>query len=110
MRSDKSAAHGGLKTLQDLNDRYTDGMRDILYDYDGDVCLTELHNITCPTLILHGSLDVICHDYHAHYIAKCIPNSRLEVIPKGKHNLHMKYADKFRSIVSDFLSERTDNL
>lgn len=108
MRSDKSAAHGGLETLQILNDRYTDGMRDILYDYDGDVCLTELHNITCPTLILHGALDVICHEYHANYIAKCISNSRLEVLPQGKHNLHMKYAYEFRSIVADFLSERTD--
>lgn len=106
MRNDKSAAHGGLETLQILNDRYTDAMREILYDHDGDVCLAELHNITCPTLILHGALDVICHDYHAQYIAKHITNSQLKVLPQGKHNLHMKYADKFREIVGDFLTDR----
>eukprot|EP00985_Skeletonema_marinoi_P002769 scaffold1140_cov149-Skeletonema_marinoi.AAC.5 len=109
MRKDKSAAHGGLGTLQILNDRYTDAMRKILYDYNGDVCLTELHNITCPTLILHGALDVICHEYHAQYIAKHITNSKLEVLEEGKHNLHMKYADQFRTIVGDFLTDSQEN-
>ena len=109
MRKDKSAAHGGLETLQILNDRYTDAMGTILKDLNGDVCLKELHNITCPTLILHGALDVICHDYHAKYIAKHITNSKLKVLEKGKHNLHMKYADEFRTIVGDFLTDSEED-
>ena len=109
MRKEKSAAHGGLETLQILNDRYTDAMRSILYDLNGDVCLKELHNITCPTLILHGALDVICHDYHAQYIAKHITNSKLKVLEKGKHNLHMKYADEFRTLVRDFLTNNSES-
>ena len=107
MRKDKAVVHGGVEMLQILNDRYTDAMKKILDDYNGDVCLSELHKITCPTLILHGALDVICHDYHARYIAKQITNSRLEVIQNGKHNLHMKHADEFQTIVVDFLASQS---
>jgi len=52
---------------------------------------------------------VICHEYHAQYIAKHITNSKLEVLEEGKHNLHMKYADQFRTIVGDFLTDSQEN-
>jgi len=105
MRNDKTNVHGGVEALQLLNNKYTDAMRDILFKRGGDVCLSEMHRIACPTLVLHGSDDVICHEDHARYITRCIPNARLEIISGGKHNLHMKYADKFRTLVAEFLSD-----
>jgi len=103
MRKDKAAVHGGIEALQALNDKYTDAMRDILYERSGDVCLSELHRITCPTLVVHGMKDVICHEHHARYIARQIQNSQLVLLPEGKHNLHMKHAVEFREIVKQFL-------
>jgi pimeloyl-ACP methyl ester carboxylesterase/SAM-dependent methyltransferase len=103
MRNDKADVHGGVEALQALNDKYTDTMRDIMYKRGGDICLSELHRITCPTMVLHGSKDVICHERHARYIGRHIPNAQLRILPEGKHNLHMRHANEFRALVRDFL-------
>lgn len=73
MKNDKASVHEGVDALQVLNHKYTDAMREIMFERGGDVCLSdvsELHQITCPTLVIHGSKDVICYEHHARYISK----------------------------------------
>lgn len=33
------------------------------------------------------------------------PESRLHLMPEGKHNLHLRFADEFNRLVEDFLDE-----
>ncbi|CAB9525976.1 Valacyclovir hydrolase [Seminavis robusta] len=103
MRDDKAKIHGGVDKLQHLNDRATDGWIRLFTEGAGDVCLSALHQVTCPTMVLHGAKDVICSMTHARYIAKQISDVTLTVFPEGKHNLHQRHADAFHEVVKDFL-------
>ncbi|XP_046362067.2 valacyclovir hydrolase-like [Haliotis rufescens] len=74
-------------------------------DNKGDICKSELKNITCPTFILHGMKDPMVAAEHPVYLSKHIKNSRLHNMPEGKHNIHLRYADEFNKMVEDFLLE-----
>lgn len=102
-REAKEAVHGDA--LQELNDRATDGWIRQRVEGGGDVCLEALHRVTCPTLVLHGTKDAICHVDHARYISKHISDASLVVFAEGKHNLHQRHADAFHEVVRDFLLE-----
>lgn len=102
-REEKAAVHGGVENLQALNDAFTDAMRDLYYDRGGDVCRDELRRVRCPTLVLHGQLDIICHESHAWYMAQEIPGAKLRLFPEGKHNLHQRHHTEFRTVVRNFL-------
>ena len=69
----------------------------------GDFCKGELSQIQCPTLVLHGVNDPILPSSHPVYINKHIAGSRLKSFPKGKHNIHLKYAQEFNEEVENFL-------
>ncbi len=72
---------------------------------DGDLCKRDLPKIQCPTLIVHGAKDAMVPSFHPEYIHDNITDSRLIVMPDGKHNLHWKYAKEFNKLVDNFLSE-----
>ncbi|CAI6349683.1 unnamed protein product [Macrosiphum euphorbiae] len=76
----------------------------ILKDDDGDVCRDVLAKINTPTLILHGAKDVIVPVEHGVYLHENINQSTLEIFPEGGHIMHLKYPEKFASIVDNFLS------
>ena len=116
MRNDKLQSLGLLdksnpqQQLQQLNDDAIDGWCRSYYEKAGDVCLQELHQIICPTLILHGAKDVICHVSHAQYMARQIQTSQLVILPEGKHNLHQgRHAETFHGLVRDFLVQNIKN-
>ena len=88
---------------------WIDGMSAI-YDNreEGDLCMQELPDIKCPTLIVHGAKDAMCPQFHAEYIHKHITGSNLVVMADGKHNLHLRYAQQFNELVDKFLSGKND--
>ncbi|XP_022608827.1 valacyclovir hydrolase isoform X2 [Seriola dumerili] len=71
--------------------------------YDGSICMELLPLITCPTLIIHGEKDPMVPSFHPQSLLKHIKGSRLHLMPEGKHNLHLRYADEFNKLVEDFL-------
>nr|XP_002127049.2 valacyclovir hydrolase-like [Ciona intestinalis] len=70
----------------------------------------ELCKIKADTLIIHGQKDALVPDFHPKHFAKNIQNSRLVVWEDGKHNLHLRFADRFNELVQSFLLENTSNL
>ena len=56
----------------------------------GDVCMEEAKSIACPTLVLHGAKDPICLTEHPHWFKENIPGAQLEILPDGKHNVHVR--------------------
>ncbi|NP_001233098.1 uncharacterized protein LOC100162536 isoform X2 [Acyrthosiphon pisum] len=94
----------GEKYVSDTWSRLVDAYRKILDDDDGDVCRGELAKINAPTLILHGAKDVLVPVEHGVYLHENIKHSTLEIFPEGGHTMHMKYPEKFVSIVDNFLS------
>ncbi|KAK7505671.1 hypothetical protein BaRGS_00002942 [Batillaria attramentaria] len=72
---------------------------------NGDLCMKEVKQVRCPTLIIHGQKDVMVEQEHADYLHATIPGSQLVYWPEGKHNLHLKYADEFNKLTEEFLDE-----
>ena len=73
----------------------------------GDICISSLANILCPTLIIHGMKDALVPESHANFLYDNIKNSKLYIMPDGKHNLHLRYYEEFNNVVSEFLNEPT---
>lgn len=91
--------------FQQLWSAWVDGMRDIFDKRDdGDLCLEEVKQVQCPTLIVHGAKDAMCPQFHAEYLHREIQGSKLVMIEEGKHNLHLKHAHEFNKMVDDFLN------
>ncbi|KAK1339661.1 hypothetical protein QTO34_018215 [Cnephaeus nilssonii] len=57
----------------------------------------------CPTLIVHGEKDPLVPRFHADFIHQHVRGSRLHLMPEGKHNLHLRFANEFNKLVEDFL-------
>ena len=56
--------------------------------------------------VLHGAKDVICLSDHPEWFAKNIPgdgNTQLHILPEGKHNLHIRFADEVNPMVKEFM-------
>jgi valacyclovir hydrolase len=90
--------------LDGLWDRYVDG-QEALYEAGGDLYRPLLAQVKCPTLILHGAKDPLVPRLHPEAIHRGIAGSRLRIFPEGKHNIHLRYADKFNAIALAFLTE-----
>jgi len=75
---------------------------------NGDVCMAQAKQIRCPTLVLHGAKDPICLSDHPEWFAANIPgdgNTALHVLPEGKHNLHLRFADEVNDLVRRFCAK-----
>nr|CAB3226094.1 valacyclovir hydrolase-like [Phallusia mammillata] len=75
-------------------------------DEDGntDLYKSELPKITCQTLIVHGMKDALVPKFQPEFLHKNIKNSRLICWEDGKHNLHLRYAERFNALVEQFLT------
>ncbi|KAG7236131.1 hypothetical protein INR49_000695 [Caranx melampygus] len=82
---------------------WVDGIAQFAKRPEGSICMELLPLITCPTLIVHGEKDPMVPSFHPQYLLKHIKGSRLHLMPEGKHNLHLRYADEFNKLVEDFL-------
>lgn len=94
----------GKDTFPGLWGEFVDACQAIMVDRNGDICKDLLSKITCPTLIIHGQKDALVAEEHPKFLKDNISNSRLEVFPEGKHNLHKKYAKEFNKMVEEFLT------
>ena len=88
--------------LQDMWTSWCDVMQ-ALYQAGGDFCRARLHEIQCPTFILHGEKDPLVPRFHADALHDGIAGSRVHFFPNGKHNTHIAYAQEFNQLISDFL-------
>lgn len=69
----------------------------------GNVCLDEIKNISAPCLIIHGVKDALVPMFHPEYFHKNIKNSIVDFWEDGKHNLHLRFAERFNAKVEEFI-------
>lgn len=96
----------GAEGLQKMWGAAVDAWTAIYEANDGDVCMQQAKSITCPTMVLHGAKDPICLSEHPEWFKENIPgdgNTRLHVLPDGKHNLHIRFADEVNALVRGFV-------
>ena len=94
----------GAEGLQQMWGAACDGWARLYAESDGgDVCQAEAKAIACPTLVLHGHKDPICLEEHAVWFADNIPGAKLHILPEGKHNLHIRFADEVNPMVKEFM-------
>jgi valacyclovir hydrolase len=84
-------------------EKWVDGIKQFKHLPDGNICRHLLPLIQCPTLIVHGEKDPLVPRFHADFIHKHVKDSRLHLMPEGKHNLHLRFANEFNELVEDFL-------
>jgi len=65
--------------------------------------LTDLHKISCPSLIMGGDHDVIKPE-HTMLIAENIPKSYLWIFPNSGHSTPIVYKDEFNKKIDEFFS------
>jgi len=75
------------------------------FDRGGDICSEQIHQIACPTLVIHGAKDVMVAAEHVDFLHEFIPFATKYIFEEGKHNLHLKYRDQFNTLVTDFLTK-----
>jgi valacyclovir hydrolase len=90
--------------LDELWDRYVAG-QEALFEAGGDLYQGLLAKVSCPTLVLHGAKDPLVPGLHPEAIHRGIAGSRLHIFPEGKHNIHLRYADKFNALTLAFLTQ-----
>ena len=91
--------------VQELWSGWIDGVIGIYKECEGNLCKEFLPNITCPTLIIHGEKDPLVPSFHPKYIHENLKGSILHLMPEGRHNLHLRYAEEFNKYVTEFCKE-----
>lgn len=95
----------GAEGLQTMWSAAIDAWAGIYKAGNGDICMEQAKSITCPTLVLHGAKDPICLSKHPDWFKANIPGATaLHVLPEGKHNLHLRFADEVNGLVREFLA------
>ena len=90
-------------SLQELWSQWLDTVVGFYRETGGNICIDGLSKISCPTLVVHGAKDPMCPSFHADFLRDHVTGSRLEVFQDGKHNLHLRYHQKFNKMVENFL-------
>lgn len=62
-----------------------------------------LEDITAPTLIVHGTKDLIAPYSGALYMQEHIPNARLRPIEDGRHAIALEFAEEIAGYIREFL-------
>ena len=65
--------------------------------------LSDLHKISCPTLVIGGDHDVIKEE-HTMLIYKNIPKAYLWILPGSGHSTPVVFKDDFNKVVHRFFS------
>ncbi len=68
-----------------------------------------LSQITCPTQVIVGELDLATPPSDAKFMAEKIPGARLAIIPEAAHLANLEQPDTFSRIVSSFASDLAKN-
>lgn len=67
-----------------------------------------IHQISIPTLVIHGDEDLVVPLDHAKYTASCIPGAQLAVVPGGGHLAFAVLKDEVKLIAVQFIRQHTD--
>lgn len=62
-----------------------------------------LPKIAAPTLVIHGGSDEVNPPGNAILLAHQIPGAKLEIIPHGRHWIHLEYRATVSKMILDFL-------
>ena len=65
--------------------------------------IDSIKDIRTPTLVIAGEKDIFTHTHHGMRINKRIPNSRMEIIKEGCHNLLVENPADTHSVIKRFL-------
>ena len=78
-----------------------------IYEAGGNICKDELSSVKCPTLVIHGNKDDVVPEYHADFIKKNIPNSKIHKFDGAGHGMASdpEYVDEFHYITEEFLNK-----
>ncbi|XP_071469744.1 valacyclovir hydrolase isoform X3 [Marmota flaviventris] len=93
----------GYDYLAKTCEKWVDGIGQFKHLPDGNICRHLLPLVQCPTLIVHGEKDPLVPRFHADFIHEQVKGSRLHLMPEGKHNLHLRFANEFNKLAEDFL-------
>lgn len=85
-------------------ENWVDTFKKIYHEKNGDLCLKFLDKIKAETLILHGEKDPMLAKLHVPFLMEKLKDAKLVSWPDGKHNIHLRYAEKFNRKVANFLS------
>ncbi|WP_019547406.1 alpha/beta fold hydrolase [Streptomyces sulphureus] len=64
-----------------------------------------LPRITAPTLVVHGTEDLLNPTANAHHLAARIPHARLELLAGARHGYFEEFRETASPLVLDFLAE-----
>jgi valacyclovir hydrolase len=92
--------------LQPMWSKAVDAWSAIYHERGGDICQEQAKGLACPTLVLHGAKDPICLQEHAEWFGANIPGATLRILPDGKHNLHLRFADEVNGMIRAFVDGR----
>ena len=67
-----------------------------------------LKKIEAPTLILHGTEDVLVPPKNAEILAKRIPGAKMIMLDKTAHFLFQPYPERVSIMINDFLTEKIE--
>jgi pimeloyl-ACP methyl ester carboxylesterase len=94
-----------LKAKPDKNDVEKNGYKLMrLLAENPHIPLSDLHKISCPTLVIGGDHDVIKEE-HTMEIYKNIPNAYLWILPNSGHSTPVVYSNEFNSKVAAFFKQ-----
>lgn len=94
-----------LKSKKDKNEIEKNGYKllQLLVD-NPHIPQSDLHKISCPTLVIGGDHDVIKEE-HTMEIFKNIPEAYLWILPNSGHATAIVYADEFNAKVEAFFKQ-----
>lgn len=92
-------------SFDNLWESYVVGLEE-LYAAGGEIYRSQLKQVQCPTLVLHGEKDPLVPAFHPRIICEGIRGSLLHVFPEGKHKIHAKYAAEFNQLTSAFIARQ----
>lgn len=96
--------YGTSEVLQTLWVKYSNSVTTTYaQSNNGETCHKEMSQVACPTLILHSAKDRVCTCDQAEYTNRCIPNSKLVILPESKHNLQV--CANFNMLIENFLKD-----
>lgn len=93
----------GYDYLAKTCEKWVDGIGQFKHLPDGNIFWHLLPLVQCPTLIVHREKDPLVPRFHADFIHEHVKGSRLHLMPEGKHNLHLHFANEFNKLAEDFL-------
>jgi pimeloyl-ACP methyl ester carboxylesterase len=92
----------GPQNWPGILERMLEGYSRVL-DAGGEIVSQRLHQIQCPTLILHGDQDDVVPVAHAYELERLIPHCEMHIFPGAGHTLHRERHDELMRMVGDFI-------